>query len=100
MEARGVSDYRFKKACPCPNLWVSHPVVQNGAERIHPTVKAGQMGLNMGFLKGPKTELLGTKIIGLFDIRAVCGILLNNTEKLCRIFMVNIHWPKLQRKLE
>ena len=74
-EARGVSDYRFEKSCPCPNLWVSHPVVQNGAKRAHPTVKAGQMSLNMGFLKGSKKALLGTKIIGLFDIKAVCGIL-------------------------
>ena len=51
------------------------PVVQNGAERANPTVKAGQMSPNMGFLKGSKTPLLGTKIIGLFDIKAVCGIL-------------------------
>jgi hypothetical protein len=75
VEARGVSDYRFKKSCPCPNLWVFHPVAQNGAKRAHPTVKTGQRGLNMGFLKGSKTALLGTKIIGLFDIKAVCGIL-------------------------
>jgi hypothetical protein len=51
------------------------PVVQNGAKRVHPTVKAGKMGLNMGFLKGAKTSFLGTKMVGLFDIRAVCGIL-------------------------
>ena len=51
------------------------PVVENGAERAHPSVKSGQMGPNMGFLKGSKTVLSGTKIIGLFDIKAVCGIL-------------------------
>lgn len=41
------------------------PVVQNGAERASPTVKTGKMGLIMGFFKGSKTPLLGTKIIGL-----------------------------------
>ena len=43
------------------------PVVQSGAKRAHPTVKAGQMGLNMGIFKGPKASLLGTTIVGLFD---------------------------------
>ena len=47
------------------NFGYPTPVGQNGAERASPTVKAGQMGLIMGFLKRSKTSLLGTKIIGL-----------------------------------
>ena len=43
------------------------PVVQIVVKRAHPTVKSGQMGLIMGFLKGSKASLLGTTIVGLFD---------------------------------
>lgn len=72
-EARGVSDCRFKKLCPCPKLWVSHSCRSKWGRKGSPDGKSRVKGSNHGFIKGVENSAFRDKNSMLLEKVRFCG---------------------------